>query len=166
MGSRLYQVTIEIGRLAAARWKTVCKDCTGAIDSVVELLQGRFARGVMERLCDQKAGLFPSPFEIGFPCTCPDWAAMCKHVAAVLYGIGARLDDSPDLFFALRQVDQNDLITQAPTALSLPAAVASPDRVLPSAGLSDIFGLDLGPAPAPPSRKPAKAKKAPARPRR
>jgi uncharacterized Zn finger protein len=91
----------------------VCQDCAGAIDSVVELLQGRLSQGVMTRICQEQTGLFPSPAEIAFTCTCPDWASMCKHVAAVLYGIGARLDEQPDLLFALRKVDQQDLISQA-----------------------------------------------------
>ena len=95
-GSRLYTVTIEVTPLAKARWKALCKDCAGAIDSVVELLQGRFAKGVMERLCHAKTGLFPAPAEIRFACTCPDWASMCKHVAASLYGVGARLDVARD----------------------------------------------------------------------
>jgi uncharacterized Zn finger protein len=29
---------------------------------------------------------------------------MCKHVAAVLYGIGARIDERPELLFLLRSV--------------------------------------------------------------
>ena len=100
-------------RCRKPRWNAICQDCAGAIDSLVELLQGRFSQGVMTRLCQEKTGLFPSPAEIDFTCSCPDWASMCKHVAAVLYGIGARLDQQPELLFTLRQVDQQDLITQA-----------------------------------------------------
>jgi len=80
----------------------------------VELLQGRFSKGVMERICRQGEGLFPSPKEIAFDCSCPDWASMCKHVAATLYGVGARLDTKPELLFLLRQVNERDLITAAP----------------------------------------------------
>ena len=145
-GSRLYQVAIEVTPLAKARWKALCKDCAGAIDSVVELLQGRFARGVMQRLCHPRTGLFPAPAEIRFSCTCPDWASMCKHVAASLYGVGARLDQTPELFFALRQVDQGDLIAQAGHALALPHAGPAPDKVLGADGLFELFGLELGPA--------------------
>ena len=101
-----------------ARWSAICKDCAGAIDSLVELLQGRFSKGVMTRLCEEKTGLFPSPKEIIFTCSCPDWASMCKHVAAVLYGIGARLDHQPELLFTLRKVDQQDLIAKAGSDLS------------------------------------------------
>src|SRR5665811_2272478 len=86
--------------------QSICEDCAGAIDSLIELLQGRFSKGVMERVCRQKTGLFPSPHEIQLSCSCPDWAGMCKHVAAVLYGIGARLDHQPDLIFRLHNVDE------------------------------------------------------------
>ena len=67
----------------------------------------------MERICQQEAGLFPAPAEIEFSCSCPDWASMCKHVAAVLYGVGARLDEQPELLFKLRKVDEKDLIARA-----------------------------------------------------
>src|SRR5438552_8743365 len=91
-GSTMYDVKVTVGPVSRARWSAICRDCSGAIDSLVELLQGRFSKGVMTRLCEEKTGLFPSPSDILFTCSCPDWASMCKHVAAVLYGIGARLD--------------------------------------------------------------------------
>jgi uncharacterized Zn finger protein len=156
-GSHLYQVTIEVTPLAKPRWKALRESCAGAIDSVVELLQGRFARGVMERLCHPTTGLFPAPADIRFQCSCPDWAAMCKHVAACLYGIGARLDRTPELFFILRHVDQNDLIAEAGQGLKLSSAGPPSDKLLRSDGLSELFGLDLGSAsqaPPPRSRKP------------
>ena len=112
-GSMLYRVTVKVSPVAKTRWTSICADCGGAIDSLVELLQGRFSRGVMDRICRQKTGLFPTPGEIKFTCSCPDWASMCKHVAAVLYGVGARLDEQPELIFTLRKVDANDLIAKA-----------------------------------------------------
>ena len=107
-GSDLYAIHVKVAAVPKARWSAVCKDCSGAIDSLVELLQGRFSERVMTRICEEKAGLFPSPKEITFTCSCPDWASMCKHVAAVLYGIGARLDEKPDLLFTLRKVNHED----------------------------------------------------------
>ena len=112
-GSELYKVAVKVSAVPKARWNSICTDCAGAIDSLVELLQGRFSKGVMERICQQKTGLFPAPDEIEFSCSCPDWASMCKHVAAVLYGIGARLDEQPELLFKLRKVDEKDLIAKA-----------------------------------------------------
>ncbi len=88
-GSSLYEVTIGIAPVPQTRWRSICSDSAGAIDSLVELLQGEFSTGVMERLCRQQNGLFPTPGEITLECSCPDWASMCKHVAAVLYGNGA-----------------------------------------------------------------------------
>jgi uncharacterized Zn finger protein len=159
-GSELYRVRIEIGTVDKNRWTAVCTDCAGAIDSVVELLQGRFAKNVMARICDPKTGLFPSPREITFTCSCPDWASMCKHVAAVLYGIGARLDERPELMFALRKVNQHDLVAHAGVGLTARSA-ATQTNVLHEDDLSSIFGIDIAPldepqpatATAPPAAK-------------
>ena len=112
-GSEIYKVAVKVTPVSKARWQSICSDCAGAIDSLVELLQGRFSKGVMERICRQGTGLFPSPDEIKLSCSCPDWASMCKHVAAVLYAIGARLDQQPELLFRLHKVDEKELIAQA-----------------------------------------------------
>src|SRR5580658_1583857 len=141
-GSQLYEVTLKIAPVAKHRWKSICQDCAGAIDSLVELLQGRFSKAVMERICRQNAGLFPSPKEIALSCSCPDWADMCKHVAAVLYGIGARFDRQPELLFRLHDVDHAELITKAGTASSLAKAPAA-SKILGGGDLSGIFGLDM-----------------------
>jgi uncharacterized Zn finger protein len=165
-GSRLYDVKIEVKPLDPKRWKELSARCAGEIDSLVELLQGRFADGVMERLCDRETGLFPAPAEIAFRCSCPDWASMCKHVAASLYGVGARLDETPELFFTLRQVDAKDLIAEAGGAAALPKKGAASGKVLETDDLSALFGIEIGeggaaPAPAPKAKKPRKAKETP-----
>ena len=125
-GSALYTVRVAITPTTTKRWKAICKDCAGSIDSLVELLQGRLSEGVMDRVCREGAGLFPAPKEIELSCSCPDWADMCKHVAAVLYGVGARLDHNPALLFKLRGVDENELLASAgkdhPLQTSAPAA--------------------------------------------
>ena len=118
-GSAIYKVAVKVTPVSKGRWQSLCSDCGGAIDSLVELLQGRFSQGVMERMCRQKTGLFPSPGEIQLSCSCPDWASMCKHVAAVLYAIGARLDQQPELLFKLHKVDEKELIAKAGQGLPL-----------------------------------------------
>jgi uncharacterized Zn finger protein len=150
-GSELYTVTIDVGSVARARWQSIRRDCSGAIDSAIELLQGRLSDAVMARLCDQKTGLFPSPADIGFSCSCPDWASMCKHVAATLYGIGARLDHRPELLFTLRQVEHEELIAKAGASLSAAAAPTAGTKVLAEEDLSAMFGIEI----APPARKSA-----------
>ena len=143
-GSDLYDVRVKVATLPTTKWRAVCGDCAGAIDSLVELLQGRFSQAVMTRICDDKKGLFPSPAEITFTCSCPDWASMCKHVAAVLYGIGARLDHQPDLLFALRNVKAQDLITRAGKGLAGTRKGPAAGRVLDDADdLSAIFGIEI-----------------------
>ena len=118
-GSELYKVALKVAPVGKTHWKSICDDCAGAIDSLVELLQGRLSKGVMERICRQHQGLFPTPDEIQLSCSCPDWADMCKHVAAVLYGIGARFDRQPELLFRLRGVDETELIVHAGKAAPL-----------------------------------------------
>src|SRR5712692_10117856 len=114
-GSELYTVRIGITPLAKTRWRRVVNRCTGRIGSLVGLLRGELSNDVLSVLCDGKEGLFPEPREISLDCSCPDSAEVCKHVAAVLYGVGSRLDQKPELFFVLRQVDQSELISSATT---------------------------------------------------
>jgi uncharacterized Zn finger protein len=148
-GSALYRIKMTVAAVPTARWSAVCRDCAGGIDSLVELLQGRFSQAVMTRLCEKRKGLFPSPAEITFDCSCPDWASMCKHVAAVLYGIGARLDEKPDLLFALRHVKEQDLIARASHGLSRTGKVPKAEKVLhasDAADLSELFGIEIADA--------------------
>ncbi len=153
-GSTMYEVNVTVGPVPRARWTAICQDCSGAIDSLIELLQGRFSNGVMTRLCDEKAGLFPSPKDIHFTCSCPDWASMCKHVAAVLYGIGARLDHQPELLFTLRKINQEDLVASAGARLSKTRKQPPSARVLAADDLSEMFGIDMAP-PTTPTQAPA-----------
>jgi uncharacterized Zn finger protein len=125
------------------------RDCIGGIDSLVELLRGRFSKGVAERLCRQEKGLFPRPSEIKFSCSCPDYASMCKHVAAVLYGVGARLDEKPTLLFRLRAVDENDLLGNLDAAVPLSTALPAPGNILKVDDVSALFGLEMASGDAP-----------------
>src|ERR1051326_1232160 len=159
-GSQLYDIHVRIATVPKARWTAVRKDCGGAIDSLVELLQGRFSKGVMARIGERDKGLFPSPKEIDFECSCPDYAFMCKHIAAVLYGIGARLDTNPELLFALRGVDHLELIAQAGKYVEAANAEA-PEKILVTGELSEMFGIELAEpetpaAPAKPTKQPRK----------
>jgi len=138
-GSSVYSVEVKVSPIPKSRWKAVCHDCAGAIDSLVELLEGRFSKITMERLCQQKTGLFPLPTELKFDCSCPDSARMCKHIAAVLYGIGARLDEKPELLFVLRDVEQQDLIANA----GRPRTKPNTTRLLQTDDLSELFGIDI-----------------------
>src|SRR6266481_6810579 len=142
-GSELYQIKIAIAPVTRARWKSICRDCAGTVDSLVELLQGRLAKGVMDRVCREGDGLFPSPDEIKLSCSCPDWADMCKHVAAALYGVGARLDEKPQLLFVLRGVDENELLANAGQDLALARAAPGAARLLDDSDVAALFGLEM-----------------------
>ena len=149
-GSELYNISIRIKKLKPVTWKSVKRRCSGRIGSMLELLQGRLSDQVMTVVTDRKQGLFPQPSEIQLSCSCPDWAVMCKHVAAALYGVGSRLDNRPELLFLLRDVDAQELIS---TELAVPAAAATGDR-LDDDQLGEIFGIDLEEPGEPPTPKP------------
>jgi len=163
-GSSLYQVRISIAPAAKAKWKKLCHECSGAIGSLVELLRGRFSDHVMGIITRKETGLFPAPAEIELKCSCPDWATMCKHVAAVLYGVGARLDQSPELLFKLRSVNHEELITQAATATDLAGKTTAAGPELAESEIGEVFGIELDtqpatPAPAAPVSTPAKTQR-------
>jgi uncharacterized Zn finger protein len=146
-GSSLYRVAIDITRLSKKKWGAIRADCAGGIDSLVELLQGKLSKAVMERLCRQDAGLFPRPSEIRFACTCPDFASMCKHVAAALYGVGARLDHKPELLFRLRAVDETELVADIDVVLPISRRDTGSDKILEGGDLSALFGLEMAAPP-------------------
>jgi uncharacterized Zn finger protein len=150
-GSEIYEVKIDVALAAPERWKAICRDCAGSIGSLVELLKGKLSKNVMERVCRENDGLFPAPREIKMSCTCPDWADMCKHVAATLYGAGARLDQTPELLFALRGVDSAELIATAGAGAALGQTGASSERILAADDVAALFGIEM--APAAPARQ-------------
>jgi uncharacterized Zn finger protein len=142
-GSELYTVRIAMKTLPAKKWNDVKRRCTGQIGSLIELLQGNLSAGVMAVVTDRQKGLFPLPGEISLKCSCPDWASMCKHVAAVLYGVGARLDHRPELLFKLRGVDHEELIAADAEAAVSAATASGKSKRLAAGDLSDVFGIDL-----------------------
>jgi uncharacterized Zn finger protein len=142
-GSSLYTVKISISKIATDLWQALIKKCTGHIDSVIELLQGKFSKSVMAFMVGKQKGLFPQTNEITLSCSCPDSASMCKHVAAVLYGVGNRLDGKPELLFLLRQVDHLDLITSASSSEKFMPAVKQANVALDESELSALFGIDI-----------------------
>jgi len=144
-GSTLYNVSITISPLANKKWVAVKSACTGRIGSLIDLLRGKLDRGVMEVVADRREGLFPLPGEMKFSCDCPDWADMCKHVAAVLYGVGARLDHSPEMLFLLRGVNHAELVNVS-TAVTIAATSGTSRRRIAPGGLADLFGVEMAEA--------------------
>ena len=147
-GSRTkpYSVTIKIKGITNAIWENMKAACAGKLDSLPELLRGKFPKALGEVFTAQGRGLFPSPQEISFDCSCPDWAYMCKHVAATLYGIGTRLDDDAGLFFKLRKVKIDDLIQQTLKDQSyklLEKAEKMSSGKIAESDLSGMFGIDM-----------------------
>jgi uncharacterized Zn finger protein len=166
MGSSLYRITVRISEVAGAHWQSIARDCARSIDTLVELLQGQLSNSVMERITRPGTGLFPSPTEISFSCSCPDSAAMCKHVAATLYGVGARLDSAPELLFGLRKVDAKELIARAGEGGTPVQKLPGAGRILDSSKLADVFGIDFGAADPKSSHKPIGKKRKSVAPRR
>jgi uncharacterized Zn finger protein/DNA-binding XRE family transcriptional regulator len=142
-GSELYNVKVKVTTLSGEKWKELKKRCAGQIGSLLELLQGRLSANVMSVVTHRDKGLFPLPGEISLKCSCPDWAVMCKHVAAVLYGVGVRLDKKPELLFLLRGVDHEELISTEVGLVTAGTEVKSGRRRIAEDALADVFGIEM-----------------------
>lgn len=142
-GSSMYRVAITVKPLLLKKWNTLKQQCLGKIGSVLELLNGKLSCEVMQLVCDPQTGLFPLSKEIDLSCNCPDWATMCKHVAAALYGVAVRLDKSPEQLFLLRGIDYQELIDPAVLLTETRPSAESQQRRIDSAQIEDIFGITL-----------------------
>jgi uncharacterized Zn finger protein len=147
-GSEIYDIEITIKALPQDKWRRVKDSCAGQIGSLLELLQGKLSDQVMSVVTDRDRGLFPHPGEISLDCSCPDWADMCKHVAAAMYGVGARLDEKPELLFLLRGVDHQELVTEGATRKIVAKGGKTGRKKLDESELSEVFGIDLAPVAA------------------
>jgi uncharacterized Zn finger protein len=142
-GTSTYEVDVKIHALPSKVWSQLASECTKQIESLVDLLRGKLPTQVMELVTRKAGGLFPTPKEISFECSCPDWAGMCKHVAAALYGVGVRLEEKPELLFELRGVDHAELVGGAAEAVPRLAGGAKRRKVIKGADLSALFGIEL-----------------------
>ncbi|MDR1658548.1 MAG: hypothetical protein LBT47_13555 [Deltaproteobacteria bacterium] len=158
-GSDFYDIIMTVAPLSKERWDSILDKCRGRISTVMDLLAGRFSSEVMEVLCHPTEGMFPLESEIDFKCSCPDWAHLCKHVASVFYGIGNRLDSSPEYLFLLRRVDPTELLTGSVDSLLSAASVETEDDL--TGDLGAIFGVEVDLAGDKPLPQPAASKKKP-----
>ena len=147
-GSSIYTVTIKVDSVPTQKWDTLVKECAGKIESLIELLQGKFSKGVMEIITHQEKGLFPNLEHIKMDCSCYDYADMCKHVAAVLYGVGAHLDEHPEDLFTLRDTNHAELIAKASSA-DLSKESSDQDATHLMGDLSALFGIEIEGEPPP-----------------
>ncbi|MCK9525596.1 MAG: hypothetical protein M0R49_06670 [Limnochordia bacterium] len=139
-----YTVQVQIDALSDRQLESIAKLCDQRIIDLEELLAGKFPKELQELFTLKGQGLFPTSKEIHFDCTCPDWASMCKHVTAVLYGIGARFDGDPTLFFALRDIDFGLLLKKTidqKMESMLKNAGKTSSRVLDDPDVFDLFGI-------------------------
>ena len=154
-GSEPYDVTITISELKKATWTRIKKECSASIDSLIDLLSGQLSDSIMQRLTQKNDGCFPAPAEIEMNCSCPDYSYCCKHIAATMYGVGARLDSQPELLFVLRKVDHQELVTQAVSKDNLDRELAGTGTAnansLADQDLSELFGIDLDADSSPPA---------------
>ncbi len=141
-GTRMYTVHITISTVSPEAWHSLIKECSGKINSLIELLQGKFSQHIMQIIMQPDKGLFPKKNEIVLNCSCPDYASMCKHVSAVLYGVGIRLDDSPEQLFILRQVDHTELLLSAAQDVSLGLSSPMASSIIED-DLSTLFGIEI-----------------------
>lgn len=143
-GSQMYKIQIKVEKIKPTTWKAIRKDCAAKVGSLIDLMRGKLPEAVLTRLTSPKDGMFPSPKEIKIQCSCPDWAVMCKHAAATLYGVGHLLDSEPELFFLMRGVSQADLVTDAlQTQQQSDSMGLDAHSTLVSDDLGELFGIDL-----------------------
>ena len=143
-GNHNYEVEIRIKPLEQEKWRSIVETAGRQIASLEELAEGKFPQALAELFTTPGSGLFPAPEQISFACSCPDWAVMCKHVAATLYGVGNRLDDDPTLFFTLRDIDFELLLKKSvETKLlhMLENADKKSNRILTKVNLEKLFNL-------------------------
>ena len=143
VGSVLYNVKLSIKPMPIKKWDTIKNKCQGKVSSVLELLAGKLSDGVMDIVCEPKEGLFPQFKEIALECDCPDWAVMCKHVAAVLYGVGARLDSEPENLFKLRAVDHTEMVDISQAMADITENPSTGSKRLSSMDAGSIFDFDM-----------------------
>ena len=144
-GSELYDTSVSIKPLPDQQWQEIVQSSAGQVSSMLDLLSGKLGDGLMKVLTDPQDGLFPKPKEIRFDCSCPDYADMCKHVSAILYGVGVMLDSQPELLFTLRGVDQAEILANAS---SITMGDLDTGTELGDTDLSALFGIDLGELPS------------------
>lgn len=139
-----YKVEVRISPLSEEKCQSIIDRCSTKLENVEQLIEGNFPTD-MKALFEGEHGLFPTPWEISFSCSCPDWALMCKHVAAVLYGIGARFDEEPLMFFELRGIDFNRFIdvTLANKVEKMLQNASQPksERIMQTDNLTELFGV-------------------------
>jgi uncharacterized Zn finger protein len=143
-GSSLYKIKIIIDKLAPKTWKAIREDCSQHVGSLLDLMRGKLPESVLTRLTNVKNGMFPHPKELMLKCSCPDYAFMCKHLAATLYGVGHLLDTQPDLFFKLRGVQQSDLVAEAMSTQSTSDVIGLEQQSdLCDEDLGALFGIEM-----------------------
>jgi uncharacterized Zn finger protein len=137
-GSSIYSVEIEFEPVSQSHWTALRENLKGKVTSLIDLLAGRLPESVMKAVSEKNTGLFPGPGMMTFNCSCPDAASLCKHVAATLYGIGARLDSQPEIVFSLRGVDHRELVPRVNDLVKISAKNSLSDT-----DLEDVFGIDF-----------------------
>jgi uncharacterized Zn finger protein len=142
-GSEVYEVSVELDALPRRRWTGLVAQCKGQIDSVVALLRGELPEPLITAMVDRRTGLFPARKQMRFRCSCPDYAVLCKHIAAVLYGVGARFDQQPETFFILRSVKLEQLVAKSAAGVALRRPAARKE----AAAIEKLFGIELDRSP-------------------
>ncbi len=147
-GSSIYNITIAIKPLVREKWYGIKSTCMGKISSLLDLLSGKLSSGVMDVVCHPEGGLFPLSHDFKLSCDCPDYATMCKHVAAVLYGVGSRLDADPAQLFKLRGVNFEELIDVNQAVLDVTSTQSGRRKRLDDTVFTDLFNFETIEEPA------------------
>ena len=142
-----YRVQIDIKPFSDNEVKAFEDKCRNNFESVEDFINGRFPDSFQEYFTSSSLNLFPKVKEMKFSCSCPDWAVLCKHVAAVLYGIGRKLDDDPMLLLRLRRIDtasfSEKIVNREAEKLALSSSISlPPGRAMDMEEASLLFSVD------------------------
>ena len=143
---KYYEISISIDTLEEEKRNNLVKKIKKRISSLEELVQGEFPKELKGLLKSKENNLFPKAKEINFLCSCPDYAKMCKHIVAILYGVGVKLDQDPLLLFKLRGIDIDYIIDKTIENKSndlLDKSSESSDRVIENSEVNDLFDMDF-----------------------
>ena len=143
-----YKVTIELTPLSEKDWAKVLAALAERPYFVAQLLAGEMPQEIQEAFQAAKLDLFPGRRELSQDCSCPDWADVCKHLAAVHYILAERFDEDPFLLFRLRGKTQDAVLAALGDGLG-DGNTAVPPEYSPAPPLSESLnnfwqsGLEL-----------------------
>lgn len=128
---------IEISPLPGCLWQAVIPELGNQAGFIARLLLNEIPDSLESHLQARGHSLIPGRYgeDLQATCSCPETESPCRHVAAVLVALAARIDQTPLLLFELRGLNRATLAARledtvlggiVATALSDPSVEPEP----------------------------------------